>query len=54
MPIEVGKGNNALNKRKGTCPLCRRDVRQIYYKKKLISPSYLQDFDYVMEESLAI
>jgi len=52
MFIEVGKSNNALNKRKGTCPLCRCDVRQILYKGKVIAPAYLQDFDYVMEESL--
>lgn len=52
MLIEMGKGNNVLKKRKGTCPLCRRDVREIFYKNKVISPSYLQDFDYIMEENL--
>ena len=51
LPIEMGKSKSPLIKRKGNCPLCRINIRQIFYKNRVISPKYLLEFDQIYAES---
>jgi hypothetical protein len=41
----MGKGKGVFMQRRGNCPLCRQRILKIHYKKKVIEPEYLKNFD---------
>lgn len=49
VPFKMGKGKHYLIQRKGTCPICRQDIRRIHYKKQILEPDYLRVFDEMKE-----